>query len=70
MPTTFKLEAPWETVKARIREVKYDLTDEDLQYSPGQEDQLLDRLEKKTKMKREDIIGWIESLSHTSTRAS
>ena len=64
------LEAPWSEVKERIQEINYDLTDEDLAYQPGQEDELLSRLEKKMKKSKEEIKGWIESISHTKGRAS
>ncbi len=70
MSSQLKLESPWHEVKERIKEVNYDLTDEDLAYEPGQEDTLLARLEKKMHKSREEIKGWIESLSHTNSRAS
>ena len=69
-PIELKLEAPWAEVKERIKEINYDLTDEDLEYQPGQEDELLSRLEKKMKKSRDEIKGWIESISHTQNRAS
>lgn len=65
-----KLEAPWSEVKERIKEINYDLTDEDLDYKQGEEDALLDRLAGKMKKSREEIKGWIESISHTKNRAS
>ncbi|HMR91438.1 MAG TPA: hypothetical protein PKC69_03960 [Chitinophagaceae bacterium] len=39
-----KLEAPWETVKEKLKEINYELTDEDLVYTPGEESLLLERL--------------------------
>ena len=65
-----KLEAPWAEVKERIKEVNYDLTDEDLEYKPGQEEELLSRLEEKLHKPKSEIRGWIESISHTESRAS
>lgn len=70
MNTALKLEAPWEEVKERIKEVNYDLTDADLEYEPGKEDELLSRLERKLKKDKNEIKGWIESISHTEGRAS
>ena len=32
-----KLESPWEEVKEQLKEVNNALTDEDLEYEPGQE---------------------------------
>ena len=65
-----KLESPWPEVREKIKEVNYDLTDADLAYEPGKEDELLERLSKKMKKSTEEVKGWIESISHTKSRAS
>lgn len=70
MSTTLKLETPWSEVKEKIKEVNYDLTDADLLYEPGKEDELLNRLAKKMHKSHEEVKGWIESISHTRSRAS
>lgn len=64
------LENPWSEVKEKIKEVNYDLTDDDLAYEPGKEDELLNRLSKKMNKSTEEVKGWIESISHTRHRAS
>ena len=58
-----KLQAPWPEVKELLQEVNHELTDEDLEYEPGQEKQLLERLSKKMNKNIEDVKGWIESVS-------
>lgn len=58
-----KLEAPWEKVKERMKESNIDLTDADLDYEPGKEDELLSRLEKILNKSRPEIIAYIESIS-------
>lgn len=70
MSNTLKLETPWSEVKEKIKEVNYDLTDTDLLYVPGKEDELLNRLSKKMHKSIEEVKGWIESISHTKGRAS
>ena len=70
MSNTLKLETPWSEVKEKIKEVNYDLTDTDLLYVPGKEDELLNRLSKKMHKSIEEVKGWIESISHTKSRAS
>jgi len=65
-----KLQAPWEEVKARMKENNITLTDEDLAYEPGQEEVLLARLEKKMKRSRQKIKDLIESISANESRAS
>ena len=57
------LEAPWEEVKERMKESNVDLTDADLEYEPGKEDELLSRLEKIMNKSRPYIIAYIESIS-------
>lgn len=65
-----KLQQPWEVVKEDLKENNIYLTDEDLDYIPGQEDQLLERLEKKMKLSKERIKELIESISTNEGRAS
>ena len=65
-----KLEAPWEEVKEKLKEVHLDLTDADLIYEPGNEHELLERLSHKL---HKDIFAtkaWIESVSANKNIAS
>ncbi len=70
MPYQFKLEQPWDVVKEHLKENNITLTDEDLEYRPGHEEQLLEHLEKKMHLDRERIIELIESISSNQGRAS
>jgi hypothetical protein len=70
MSYQFKLEQPWDVVKEHLKENNIDLTDEDLEYRPGKEEQLLAHLEKKMHLSREKIIELIESISSNEGRAS
>jgi len=65
-----KLQKPWERVKETLKEINVDLTDDDLAYHPGQEEQLLERLEKKMKRSKADIKALIESVSANKGKAS
>ncbi len=65
-----KLQKPWERVKETLKEINVELTDDDLAYQPGQEDQLLERLEKKMKRSKADIRALIESISANNGKAS
>jgi len=58
-----KLEAPWEEVKERMKDNDINLTDDDLEYIPGKEEDLLQRLERKMNRSREQVIAYIESIS-------
>lgn len=66
----FKLEKPWPRVKESLMEINVGLTDEDLEYEPGQEEALLSRLEKKLKKPQEEIRSLIESVSANKGKAS
>lgn len=61
---TFKLETPWEEVKEKIKERNIDLSDDDLRYEPGQENELLERLARKMNRSVEEVRDYIESVSH------
>ena len=65
-----KLEASWDEVKERIKEVYAELTDADLVYEPGQEKKLLENLSKKMNEDIEAVKAWIESVSFTNGIAS
>jgi len=60
-----KLEAPWDEVKDMIQEINPDLTDGDLRYERGRENELLERVSRKIGKNIDDTKGWIESVSHT-----
>ncbi|HMH33174.1 MAG TPA: hypothetical protein VK543_09110 [Puia sp.] len=58
-----KLTRPWEEVTEKLKEVNVGLTDDDLRYIPGNEEELLTRLARKMKKTPADIKVWIESVS-------
>lgn len=70
MTIQLKLEAPWATVKDKLKEIDHLLTDEDLDYTPGQEEALLQRLSKKLGRSMTDTQAWIESVSFNDGKAS
>ncbi len=65
-----RLERSWDEVKEDLKENNIYLTDEDLNYSPGQEDQLLERLAKKMNKPEAEIKALIESISFNKGKAS
>lgn len=64
-----KLESPWSEVKEQIKEANMEITDEDLQFEPGEENQLLERLSGKIGKSKEDVKAWIESVSYNKGKA-
>jgi hypothetical protein len=59
-----KLEAPWNEVKEMLQEINIDLTDEDLYYERGKENEMLERVSRKLNKSVPDVKSWIESVSH------
>lgn len=54
---TFKItDADWEVLKLKLQRKYNHLTDEDLAYKEGDEDQLLDRLAKRLNRNRDYVI--------------
>jgi uncharacterized protein YjbJ (UPF0337 family) len=65
-----KLEGPWKKVKEKLKENDSTLTDDDLDYTPGKENELLEHLAKKMKKDKEAVKAYIESISANSHIAS
>ena len=59
-----KLDAPWDEVKERLKEVQCDLTDDDLDYQPGDDQRFLEKLAAKLNKDVFFVKGWIESVSY------
>lgn len=70
MNANLKLEAPWVDVKELIKEINPQLTDEDLEYTDGNEEELLERLAVKMNRSKDHIKDWIESVSYNKGKAS
>jgi uncharacterized protein YjbJ (UPF0337 family) len=61
--SVLRLKIPWETVKERMKENDTSLTDNDLEYIPGKEEELIQRLEKIMNRSRDQVVAYIESIS-------
>ena len=62
-PIIFRLQAPWEKVKERMKENDINLTDKDLEYIPGKEEELIQRLERIMNRSRDQVVAYIEGIS-------
>ena len=69
MDNIFHPESSWEEVKEKIKEVHLDITDADLDFKPGKEDELLERLALKFHKNKQEIKDWIESISSNKSIA-
>ena len=52
----------WNEVKGKIKQKHADLTDDDLEYEDGKDDELLGRLQTKLGKGRDELVAWIKSL--------
>jgi uncharacterized protein YjbJ (UPF0337 family) len=57
-----KVSGNWNEVKGKIKQKYANLTDDDLLYEDGKDDELLGRIQKKTGATKEDIKAWIDKL--------
>ncbi|MGN6435707.1 MAG: CsbD family protein [Agriterribacter sp.] len=56
------LKGNWNEVKGKIKQKYANLTDDDLLYEEGKDDELLGRIQKKVGETKEKVKEWIESL--------
>ena len=57
-----ELKGDWNELKGKIKQDYADLTDDDLAYEEGKDDETLGRLQQKTGKTREELVDWINSL--------
>jgi hypothetical protein len=69
-PISMNLQASWDEVKEKMKENDHRLTDDDLVYKPGHEEELLLHLEKIMNKTRPEVIAYIESISTNSSKSN
>lgn len=57
-----ELQGQWNELKGKIKQADGSLTEDDLAYEEGKEDELLGRLQQKLGKTREEVIAWLKSL--------
>ena len=57
-----KLSGSWNEVKGKMKKQYASLTDNDLMYEEGKDDELVVRIQKKIGKSKEEVEKWIESL--------
>jgi len=58
-----EIKGKWNEIKGKVKQAYGDLTDDDLTYEEGKDDELLGRLQKKTGKSRDEVVKWLQSLS-------
>jgi len=57
-----EIKGGWNELKGKIKQAYGDLTDDDLTYEEGKDDELLGKLQQKTGKGRDELVSWIKSL--------
>ena len=57
-----KLKGAWNQIKGKVKQSYADLTDDDLLYEEGKEDELIGRLQNKIGKGRDEIVNWLNDL--------
>ncbi|HVW96056.1 MAG TPA: CsbD family protein [Mucilaginibacter sp.] len=57
-----EIKGGWNRVKGKIKQTYGSLTDDDLAYEEGKDDETLGRLQQKTGKSRDELVKWINSL--------
>jgi uncharacterized protein YjbJ (UPF0337 family) len=52
----------WNELKGKVKQQYADLTDDDLLYAEGKEDELLGKIQKKTGKTKEEVEDWLDKL--------
>lgn len=57
-----KIAGNWKILKGKVQQQYGQLTDDDLAYEKGKEDELIGRIQKTSGKTKEQIIEWIDKL--------
>lgn len=57
-----ELKGKWNEWKGKVKEAHGNLTDDDLRYEEGKDDELLGRLQQKLGKTRDEVVHWLKSL--------
>lgn len=57
-----KLRGNWNEIKGKIKQQYAELTEDDLKYDEGKDDELIGRIQKKIGKTKDQVIEWIQSL--------
>ncbi|HEX3081014.1 MAG TPA: CsbD family protein [Puia sp.] len=60
----------WNTVKGKLKQAYGNLTDDDLKYEEGKDDELLGRLQNKTGKTKHELRKWFKSNTVSSSERS
>lgn len=59
---TDRVKGNWNELKGKIKQEYAEVTEDDLAYEEGQEDEMLGRIQKKIGKSKQEVKDWIDSL--------
>lgn len=60
--TTLEIKGDWNILKGKLKQQWATLTEDDLQYADGKQDELLGRIQRRTGQSREHVLDAINAL--------
>ena len=57
-----RIKGNWNEIKGKVKQHWGNLTDDDLMYSEGKEEELIGKIQKRTGEKREKVINYLKTL--------
>jgi len=60
---SLRIKGNWNQMKGKIKQKYPDLTDDDLLFVAGKEDDLLGRIQRKTGKSRDEVVSYINSIN-------
>lgn len=57
-----EIKGNWNVLKGKLKQKYADLTDDDLKYAEGKEEELVGRIQKKTGKTREEVVKELKSM--------
>jgi uncharacterized protein YjbJ (UPF0337 family) len=60
--SNLQLKGKWNEMKGKVKQAYANLTDDDLKYEEGKDDEFLGRLQQKTGKSRDELVKWLKKL--------
>lgn len=60
--SNLELKGKWNELKGKVKKAYADLTEDDLTYEDGKDDELLGKLQQKTGKSRDELVKWLKKL--------
>ena len=62
-----ELKGKWHELKGKVKQAHGDLTDDDLRYEEGKDEELYGRLQNKLGKTRDQVVDWLRGLDRDRT---